>query len=142
MFSSPFHPRPQVLCPWVKAANADMSQLPTMCSIMNSFSKTPINTPLMFQELKSSKQLPVEDLSCWNVQNLNENGTKQMDNIIESKCFPKDVPVGEETFILLLLWLLWIDMLVEFLHYVWHFPGQTCDPRPCADLEKEIFQAM
>lgn len=87
MFSSPYHPRPQVLCRWVKAVNADMGQLPTMCSIMNSFSKIPVKTPLMFQELKSSKQLPVEDLSCWNVQNLNENATKQMDNIIESKCF-------------------------------------------------------
>lgn len=64
MFSSPYHPRPQVLCRWVKAVNADMGQLPTMCSIMNSFSKIPVKTPLMFQELKSLKQLPVEDLSC------------------------------------------------------------------------------
>lgn len=47
-----------------------------------------LNAPLVSQELKSSKQLPVEDLSCWNVQSLDENGTKQMNNIIESNVFP------------------------------------------------------
>lgn len=128
MFSSPCHPRPQVLCRWVKAVNADMGQLPTMCSIMNSFSKIPVKTPLMFQELKSLKQLPVEDLSCWNVQNLNENATKQMDNIIESKCSPTDVPVGEETFILLLLWLLWIDTLVGISSLCMTFPRTNLWP--------------
>lgn len=62
---------------------------------MNNFSKIPINTPLVLQEQKSSNQLPVEDLFCWNVQNLNENRTKKMDNGFESKCFPNDVPVGD-----------------------------------------------
>lgn len=129
MFSFPFHPFTHVLCSGVTAANANMGQLPAMCSIMNSFSKIPINTPLVFQELKSSKQLPTEDLSCWNLQSLNENGTKQMDNIIESKCFPTDVPVGEETFILLLLWLLWIDMLVGISSLCMTFPRTKLWPQ-------------
>lgn len=122
MFSLPFHPCPHVLCSWVTAANANMGQLPTMCSIMNTFSKISINTPLVFQVLKNSKQLPVEDLSCWNVQSLDENGTKQIDNIIESKRFPTDISVGEETFILLLLWLLWIVMLVGISSLCMTFP--------------------
>lgn len=83
MLSSSFHPSPQVLCFYVKAVNADMGQLPNMHSVMNSFSKVPINTPLMFQEVRSLKQLPFVDLSCWNVQNLNDNETKQMDTIID-----------------------------------------------------------
>lgn len=29
------------------------------------------------------------------MHNLNENGTKQMDNVIEVKCFPTDVPLGD-----------------------------------------------
>lgn len=75
------------------------------------------------------KKLPVDDLSCGNVQNLNENGTKQMDNIIESKCFPTNVPVGEETFILLLLWLLWIDMLVGISSPCMTFPRTKLWPQ-------------
>lgn len=87
-FSFPFHPCSPVLCSWVTAANANKGQLPTMRSIMNSFSKIPMNTPLMFQELKSSKQPPFEDHSCWNMQNLNENGTKQMETLLKVNIFP------------------------------------------------------
>lgn len=83
MLPSPFHPHPHALCSYVKAVNADMGHLPNMHRIMNNFSKVPINIPLKFEEVRSLKQLPVVDLGCWNVQNLNKNETKQVDNIID-----------------------------------------------------------
>lgn len=53
MRRSPPHPCPLVLCSSVKAVKADMGQLPNIHNIMSNFSKVPIKTLSVFQEVRS-----------------------------------------------------------------------------------------
>lgn len=60
------------------------------------------------------------------MQNLNENEIKQMDNFTDKYIFSSDVQVVEETYILLMLWLLQTNMLLGIISSLYvTFPKTT-----------------